>query len=306
MLNMLDRYIEVLWGHEKQAAEQRKLVDLLGRLPIDELDGLASGRTKLAFSCGDDGEWLEKFKGTPLLEQAIQLEQEQLQLEAQQISQRQESRQSGDQEAMQRDQLNVRRKLLDIELARMESGGGEGAEPSGPPPAPGQPPQLPSTAGSPVASAAPPDERPKMAARLIKTAAELSKEVHAELAKAKASGDQHERRRVLHEVTKHSELEEKAAAMRMQLAVAQLEKAGAGVLGALKGGYNVLRAGMKGGLSSGAARAGFQAAEPGVMAGLKNVAHYGTEWAKKNPGAALGTAAVGAGLVGAGVGHATA
>lgn len=114
---MLDKFLEV--AYEKQAAAdmQKVLVDELKHLPASTLYKLANGQ-KLA-DCGPMGDlkWLDRFKGTPLLEQAIQLEQEELQ---QEMSRMQERAMNQEMWAAQ-DQLQMKKKLLDIQLIQLES-----------------------------------------------------------------------------------------------------------------------------------------------------------------------------------------
>ena len=66
--------------------------------------------------CGDGGGegWIEKFKGTPLFDQALELAQMEIQQEAQRLQESQMHRASYDSE----DQLRLKKKLLELELAR--------------------------------------------------------------------------------------------------------------------------------------------------------------------------------------------
>lgn len=95
---------------------------------------------------------------------------------------------------------------------------------------------------------------------------------------------------------KSSVTDELLASMRMQ-------KVAAGWFSPIVQGTQTALSTFKSGLSTGLSRAarkgGAQAAQPGVMAGLKNVAHHTAGWAKANPGQAAalgGTAALGTGL----------
>jgi hypothetical protein len=123
---MLDLFLEVACGHQKQAEAQAKTVALLNQLPDDVLHKIASGAI-LKESFGGDGDWLEKFRGTPLLDQAIAIEKEELELQMQETERRraedelrhQFSDYSETQNA--RDDLSIKRKLLELELV----GGGE-------------------------------------------------------------------------------------------------------------------------------------------------------------------------------------
>lgn len=126
---MLDSFLEVAMGHEKVASDQRKLVDAMTQLPVEDLVKIASGGTKLSFLCGDSGEWLEKFKGTPLMEQAIAIEEADLERQMARNEMNRESSETWKQDDAQRDELSVRRRMLDLEFAKAEAGIGGEPEP---------------------------------------------------------------------------------------------------------------------------------------------------------------------------------
>jgi len=96
-------------------------------------------RMKLAGhpGCGDDTEWLERFQGTPLYDQAMELLQEELQQEAEKLQQREVQQQF----CSASDQLRLKKKLLELELARSQMA----------PPTP-----APSLEGTPEVPSAPP------------------------------------------------------------------------------------------------------------------------------------------------------
>ena len=74
---MLDAFIKVAYEKQNEQREYKELVQTLKYLPKDELNKIASGNLKLAF--GDDSaSWLDKFQGTPLYEQALELEKNKL------------------------------------------------------------------------------------------------------------------------------------------------------------------------------------------------------------------------------------
>ena len=87
---MLDTFLEVAAGHYKKANDQKRTVELMSRLPKETLINIANGTEKLAYGCDDD--WLEKYKGTPLLPQAVQLAKQELELEQADIQRRAEER----------------------------------------------------------------------------------------------------------------------------------------------------------------------------------------------------------------------
>lgn len=131
---MLDAFLEVACGKTKQAEAEAKNVALLKQLPETVLRKIAYG------GLGDGStDWLEKFRGTPLLDQAIAIEKEALEIEMQENERRQHERamrqQFGEWDDTQakRDELCIRRKLLDLELVggsapHPEMGGQEGED----------------------------------------------------------------------------------------------------------------------------------------------------------------------------------
>ena len=154
---MIDQYLEV--AYEKTSRQQAtfELVGLLEGLPDWEVEKIASGvpvaelygyldhrapgtpgmKVAAELKCsGDGGEFtfLERFKGSPLFEQAIALEQEELQAEMLDQQKRQERRatmQGDDQLWAARDRIRLRKRLLELELAKQENGVGAAA-PVGP------------------------------------------------------------------------------------------------------------------------------------------------------------------------------
>lgn len=121
---MLDAFLEVACGHIKQAEARDRDVELLGRLPVETLMKVASGEL-LKEACGlgmESGDWLEKFRGTPLLDQAIALEKQDLELQMQDQQAQQHRRQMEaelprwDESQAARDHLRIQRKLLELEL----------------------------------------------------------------------------------------------------------------------------------------------------------------------------------------------
>jgi hypothetical protein len=129
---MLDSFLKVACGRAQKAEEQVQLVETMRKLPEELLLKIASGEEKLSYigSCGDlggGGSWLDKFKGTPLLAQAIELEKQDLQEQMAEQSRYREEDQARSARNAARDQLSVERKLLELQLA--EHGEGAGAEP---------------------------------------------------------------------------------------------------------------------------------------------------------------------------------
>ena len=148
---MLDTFLKVAYDHEKTAAGKEYTVDLLKQLPNDYLQALASGEVKLAhLGCGSGGdyEWLEKFKGSPLFDQALQLEQKTLEMDLQKQQTNNERRQMWDQQDQEMDQLRIQKKLLDLQLVQQEGQTAAGGMPA----AEGAPPELPVEAAPPEAA----------------------------------------------------------------------------------------------------------------------------------------------------------
>ena len=129
---MLDSFLKVAYVADQRAQHRQKLASVLAQLPDNVLMDLAAGKEKLAYH--DDGEWLEKFKGTPLFQQAFALEQKDLELKMQDDERRRERRAIMDQldagdTYEERDALCLQRKVLDLELAKVQEGIDDSAEP---------------------------------------------------------------------------------------------------------------------------------------------------------------------------------
>lgn len=123
---MLDTFLKVAYDRTKETEDQARLVTNMRALPEEYLHKLASGEEKLAFFNDGSGCWLEKFKGTPLLEQAIELEKQELQLQMAEKSRWREEDQRRSENSAARDELCIQKKLLDLQLAEAEGGvGGE-------------------------------------------------------------------------------------------------------------------------------------------------------------------------------------
>jgi len=79
---------------------------------------------KVAFFPSDDHAWLEKFKDTPLLDQAIALEQSDIQNE---IAEKQQSMQTSEQQRSfwnNRDQIQLQKRMLELQLVQTQATGG--------------------------------------------------------------------------------------------------------------------------------------------------------------------------------------
>jgi hypothetical protein len=124
---MIDTFLEVAYGQTKEAEAKERVVEAMKKLPIEELHKIASGESKLAYF-DHDGSFLQKFKGTPLFDQAVQLEQADLQIKMEQAQERQQQDQGWRQRDAQRDELCVEKKMLELELAKQQDAAGEGPE----------------------------------------------------------------------------------------------------------------------------------------------------------------------------------
>ena len=147
---MLDKFLQVAYKHEKTAESKQTTIDLLKQLPNELLQKIATGEEKLSHyitggsDCGST--WLDRFRGTPLFDQALQLDQQSLEQEMQRAQQSQANRQMYDEQDQAREQLCIQKKQLDLQLAQQEeqevAGGGEAIPPSAeaaPPVAPATP-----------------------------------------------------------------------------------------------------------------------------------------------------------------------
>jgi len=129
---MLDQFLAVAYEKDFEKTASRQMVDKLKSLPTETLLELA-GNEKLAWMDGcspksvDDPKcWLDMFKGTPLFEQALELERADLQLEQQDIQRRMEEQANNT--WTQRDALRLKKRMLELDLAMQGAGGGEGPE----------------------------------------------------------------------------------------------------------------------------------------------------------------------------------
>lgn len=132
---MLDTFLKVAYGHSVQEEENARTVELLKLLPNEELAKLASGQPSDIFgktSSDCENTFLAKFQGTPLFEQAVALEQEELQAEMADLAQRQQRRMEdkGDKLWDIKDGIRVKKKLLELELAKASLGAAVGNTPA--------------------------------------------------------------------------------------------------------------------------------------------------------------------------------
>lgn len=126
---MLDSFLKVAYANEKRDEEQAQLVEKMASLPEDLLHKIVSGEEKLAYiGSFSDENWIEKYKGTPLFEQAIELEKQELQARMAESARRTEDSEKFRAQDAARDELCIQKKLLDLQLLEQEAGVGQGEE----------------------------------------------------------------------------------------------------------------------------------------------------------------------------------
>lgn len=119
---MLDIFLRAAMAKTKAEEDHAKLASSMKQLPKAELFALATGQIKLG---GEHGIcWLDRFKGTPLMSQAIELEQREIQMDAAD----QQRRSLNSQNFAERDQLRLQKRMLELQLAEQESGAGPEAQ----------------------------------------------------------------------------------------------------------------------------------------------------------------------------------
>ncbi len=134
---MLDKYLMVAYGAEQKKTAERQLVGKLKEFPTEELESFLRGddSSKLASYVGDcakeaggsDFCWLDKYKGTPLFQQAVELEKALLQLDMEDQQLREQERAVRPQPSdtwAKRDALQLQKRMLDLDLVMAQNGGG--------------------------------------------------------------------------------------------------------------------------------------------------------------------------------------
>lgn len=135
---MLDHFLVAAYNRKQEDMEKRATVDALKKLPPAFLMKLASGEVKFssfldscAPKCGDDDNWLDRFRGTDLLDQAMALEEQGLSLEMQRLQNQQQRREESQQDNAiwdQQDNLRLQKKLLELQLYQLMLTGEHAAE----------------------------------------------------------------------------------------------------------------------------------------------------------------------------------
>jgi hypothetical protein len=272
---MLDAFLSVAYEHETKKEAQAQMVRDFMQLPKEELYKIASGQVKLA----DDDEWLEKFKGTPLFEQALGLEEACIQADIEDQQQRERERVERQQRRAEadgmtawekKDAIRLKKRLLDLELLRAENSGAGGGE----------------------------EEAEEEAEEFEEEEPPTKKETPS---KAPAQAEAEE------EAEEEEEPKEAAAPLWMKLASQQplqKEAFGTALLGAAQGAGKLL---SRTAATTGKAlqRGNLQRAGQALGAGARTGVRQAGQWAAQNPNAALaagagglGAAALGGGMLG--------
>lgn len=122
---MLDQFLNVAYAHEKKHDDQVKLAKALTALPLEDLQKLASGNACLDIGSSDD--WLEKFRGTPLFDQAMQLERSELENDIAR-EKAESARPNMDTFWQTASQIRLQKKMLELELQGQKNGGAPGQD----------------------------------------------------------------------------------------------------------------------------------------------------------------------------------
>jgi len=139
---MLDTFLKHAYQVQKRTTFVGDIEELLRQLPDEDLSKLAHvGSVKTAFAtpeCKDDSyhSWITQFQGSPLMDQAIALEQQEIQADMLSMQRREEMRARGREEDQvwdMKDKIRLQRRLLELQLAK-EQAGMAGAPMSPPPP----------------------------------------------------------------------------------------------------------------------------------------------------------------------------
>ena len=134
---MLDQFLSVAYETEKRAEAREELVRDMMKLPKEELHKLVQGE-KVAHLLDGDGCWVDQFKGTPLYDEALELEEERLKVDIAEQQMRLQEDQQRRPMWDQRDAINLRRRVLELRLRQSELAEEqvEHEEPAAPAPAP--------------------------------------------------------------------------------------------------------------------------------------------------------------------------
>lgn len=125
---MIDSFLEAAYQEKAAAAARNELAEKLRALPVSDLCKLASGQKVAYMGVGDDSTWLDKFEGSDLYDEAVELEKQCLHIEAQEIKQRMEDRGARDHLWDMKDALKLKKRVLELKLREGTSAPEEGEE----------------------------------------------------------------------------------------------------------------------------------------------------------------------------------
>jgi hypothetical protein len=176
---MIDSFLEVAYGKTKTAEDMDRRVELMRKLPDGLLRKIASGEEKLGYpvdvtGSGDEPKiWLDRFKDTPLFEEALEIEKQELENRMADQQRRQEEQANWQARDSARDELCIKRKMLELQLAELESGGGESLEEEAA--AEGEPPAEEAAEQAGGGETTVPEAAEQMKAAMAKAAAQMQK-----------------------------------------------------------------------------------------------------------------------------------
>lgn len=128
---LLDTLIQVHAERLREASTNDKIAAEMAKLPVPTLLKVASGEVKLGFGCLDGEDFLKEFAGSPLQQQALQLEEQGIQLEMEQMQRRAAERKA--EQAFdyyeQRDALRLQKKMLILQLRKEQAATGAAPPP---------------------------------------------------------------------------------------------------------------------------------------------------------------------------------
>lgn len=260
---MLDEFMSVVASNDQKKQASRELVDALKNLSEEELLGLANGtpseEMKLAFAATDESNWLAKYKGTPLFEEAAALEEQLLQVEMADLARRQENQHNKIWDL--RDRICLQRRMLDLQLTLSQQN------------------QISSGPEEMLAEQAQAEQAQKEAAAKSKIARALKNYINT-VSGVRVNRLNKEASALPAELKKLSEA----------LARNDFEKKEANVGAVLSAGKNILGK-AKPMISASANRVGKAYQQGGLVSGAKALGQEGAQFARRNPLTAAGLAA---------------
>lgn len=120
---MLDSFIAVAYANETKKTAEATLMAKLRTMPDAVVEKIAFGGMpcEAKGGIGDPKTWLDMFQGSPLFDQALELERADLQLEQADIEQRMNNQ--AQDTWTKRDALRLKKRMLELDLAVQNAGG---------------------------------------------------------------------------------------------------------------------------------------------------------------------------------------